>query len=135
MSPQANELMDIKMVIRICIYERYLQCLRVAVSIMYADDTHVQISRNTITYLVSSLNVELELLSRWLKANKLSLNVQNNFFLLFHREKIKDHDICIQIDESTLTRSTNIKYLGGIIDHKLNRCENTAMLRIRYRRE
>ena len=46
-------------------------------SIVYADDTSVQISGNDITYVVvSSLNVKLELLSRWLKANHLSLNAQ-----------------------------------------------------------
>ena len=33
-------------------------------SIMYADDTSEQIRENDITYLVSSLNVELDLLSR-----------------------------------------------------------------------
>ena len=36
-------------------------------SIMYADDTFLQIRGNDITHLVSSLNVELELLSRWFK--------------------------------------------------------------------
>ena len=89
-------------------------------SIMYADDISVHISGNDITYLVSSLNVELELLSRWFEANKLSLNAQNTFYLVFHRERIKDHDLSIRIDGSTLNRSTNIKYIGVMIDHKLN---------------
>ena len=56
-------------------------------SILYADDTSVHISGNDITYLVSSINAELELLSRWFKANKLSLNVQKTFYLVFHRAK------------------------------------------------
>ena len=48
------------------IYEQYLQCIRVAdLDLMYVDDTSVQISRNYITYLVSSLNVKLELLYKW----------------------------------------------------------------------
>ena len=78
-------------------------------SILYADDTYVQISGNDITYLVSSMNAELELLSRWFKANKLSLNAQKTFYLVFHRERIKDHELSIQIDGSTLNRSRNIK--------------------------
>ena len=89
-------------------------------SILYADDTSVQISGNDITYLVSSMNAELELLSKWFKANKLSLNAQKTFYLVFHRARIKDHELSIQIDGSTLNRSRNIKYLGVIIDHKLN---------------
>ena len=94
-------------------------------SIMYADDRSVQISGNEITYLVSSLNVELELLSRWFKENRLSLNAQNAFYLVFHRARIKEHDLSIRINESTLNRTTNIKYLGVIIYHKRNWCEHT----------
>ena len=48
-------------------------------SILYAEVISVQISGNNITYLVSSMNVELELLSRWFKDNILSLNAQNTF--------------------------------------------------------
>ena len=92
--------------------------------ILYADDTSVQISGNDITYLVSSMNVELKLLSRWFRANKLSLNAQKTFYLVFHRARIKNHDLSKRIDGSTLNRSSNIKYLGVIIDHKLNWCEH-----------
>ena len=60
---------------------------------MYTDDTSVQISGNDITYLVSSLNVELEFLSRWLKANKLYLNAQKTFLLFFHGARMRDHDL------------------------------------------
>ena len=108
------------------IYERYLQCIRVAVSILYADDTSVQISGNDITYLVISMNAELQLLSRWFKANTLSLTAQNTFYLVFHRARIKDNDLSIRIDGSTLNRSSNITYLGVIIGHKLNWCEHIA---------
>ena len=87
-------------------------------SILYANDTSVQISGNDITYLVSSINVELELLSRWFKPNKLSLNAQKALVVV-HRARNKDHDLSIQIDGSILNRSSNIKYLGVIIDHKL----------------
>ena len=69
-------------------------------SILYADDTSVQISGNDITYLVSSMNAEIELLSRWFKANKLSLNAQKTFHLVFHRARFKDHELSIQIDGS-----------------------------------
>ena len=98
-------------------------------SIMYADDTSVQISGNDLIHLVSSLNVELELLSTWLKANKLSLNAQKTFFLVFHRARIKDHNMSIQMDGSAINRSSSIKYLGVIIDHKLNWCEHISYVK------
>ena len=111
------------------LYEQYLQCITFSdmlFSILYADVTSVQISGNDITYLVSSMNVELELLYIWFKANTLSLNAQKTFYIVFHRARIKNHDLSIRINGSTLNRSTHIKYLGVIIDHKLNWCDHIA---------
>ena len=73
---------------------------------MYADDTSVLISGNDLIQLVCSLNVELELLSTWLKANKLSHNAQK-----------------------TLSCFSQGKYLGVIIDHKLNWCEHISYVK------
>ena len=39
--------------------------------------------------LIASLNSELDKLSIWLCANKLSLNVQKTYFMVFHRAKMK----------------------------------------------
>ena len=42
---------------------------------MYADDTNVTFSAATIPDLESQINSDLKYIDRWLKANKLSLNV------------------------------------------------------------
>ena len=44
--------------------------------ILYADDTTVIIKDKDLSILLQTLNVELEKLSIWLKANKLSLNAK-----------------------------------------------------------
>ena len=44
-------------------------------TIMYADDTSVIMSGNDLENQIQSVNSELCLLNTWLKANKLSLNV------------------------------------------------------------
>ena len=49
--------------------------LRGAVSRMFADDTNLTLSAKTLTELKLALTPELNNLSCWLKANKLSLNV------------------------------------------------------------
>ena len=59
------------------------------VFIMYSDDTYMQMSGNDITYLVGSLNVELELLSRWLNTNKLYILPQILSFYFFTEKKLK----------------------------------------------
>ena len=88
---------------------------RLLFTIMYADDTSVQLSGNDLNDLINSLNAELQLVCTWLQANKLSLNAQKTFFLVFHRAIIKDHNMCIHMGGSALNKSISIKYLGVII--------------------
>ena len=57
--------------------------------ILYADDTTVIIKDKDISILLQTLNVELEKLSIWLKANKLSLTAKKAYYLFFHRAGIK----------------------------------------------
>ena len=44
--------------------------------IIFADDTNLFVSDKNLVDLVISVNVELQKLSMWFKANKLSLNVK-----------------------------------------------------------
>ena len=44
--------------------------------ILYADDTSVLLNEKYYAHLIGLLNTELETVSIWLKANKLSLNVK-----------------------------------------------------------
>ena len=61
-----------------CLY-KYLPCIvkKSKVS-MYADDTGIYHSSKDITQLNTALNEELRRPDRWLKGNKLSLNVNNH---------------------------------------------------------
>ena len=59
---------------------------------MYAADTSVLFSGDDLKDLTCLLNKELELLFIWLKLNKLSLNTQKTFYMLFHRARIKDNN-------------------------------------------
>ena len=70
-------------------------------TILYADDTSVLLYGNNLFNLIKFLNSELEKLSIWLKSNKLTFNV-------------------ITIDNVCLQRTDSFKYLGVIINHKLN---------------
>ena len=46
--------------------------------IIYAGDTNLFYSNNDIETLFSTVNMELEKISEWFKANKLSLNIKKN---------------------------------------------------------
>ena len=90
-------------------------------TILYADDTSVLLNGNNYTNLIELLNSELEKLSIWLKCNKLTLNVQKTYYMVFHRSRIKtDTHAVITMDDVCLQRTDSFKYLGVIINHKLN---------------
>ena len=49
---------------------------------MYADDTNVTLSAATIPDLESQINSDLKYIDRWLKANKLILNIAKKEFMV-----------------------------------------------------
>ena len=76
------------------------------------------------------LNAELQLLCIWLKSNKLSLNVEKTFYMVFHRAKIKYKEpLDLNMNQYVLERTNSIKYLGVIIDNKLNWIEHIAYVK------
>ena len=90
-------------------------------TILYADDTCVLLHGKHMDDLIIRINKELDLLFIWLQANKLSLNGQKTYYMIFHRARIKlmSHSSNVVIGGSTLTEIDEIKYLGVIIDNKL----------------
>ena len=96
-------------------------------SILYADDTSVLLNAKRYTDLVALLNSELEKLSLWLRSKKLSLNVQKTYYIVFHKVRIKSYEhAVITINNVILQRTNSLKYLGVIIDYKLNWTQHIA---------
>ena len=99
-------------------------------TILYADDTCVLLNGKDLNNLIQSMNTELDLLSTWLKSNKFSLNTHKTFFQLFHRARMKtNNSVNIIVDKCVLNKVTSIKYLGVIIDHKLNWIEHISYVK------
>ena len=90
-------------------------------TVLFADDTSVLMKGKNINSLIQQLNTELNLLSDWLRANKLSLNADKTFYLIFHRARLKmDSTPNVIMNNCTLNVTSQLKYLGVIIDNKLN---------------
>ena len=90
-------------------------------TILYADDTGVVANDNNLDKLLEIPNDELNKLSIWLKANKLSLNIDKTYYILFHRARIKlpDDYLNMYMNKCTLTGIECYKYLGVILDNKM----------------
>ena len=95
-------------------------CLNVGSPRMYADDTNVTFSAATIPDLESQINSDLKYIDRWLKANKLSLNVaKTEFMVISSRQKLQslnDYAINIHINGVPINQSNQSKSLRLIID-------------------
>ena len=59
-------------------------------SILFADDTSVFIEGTHFDDITQVLNLELENINSWLKANKLTVNLKKTHYIMFHRTRIKN---------------------------------------------
>ena len=96
---------------------------------LYADDTCVVAQGHNLEDLIGTLNTELSSLNEWLLCNKLTLNTNKSYYMVFHRARIKLTNIDIGINGSTLQRVKCVKYLGLMVDQKLKWIDHIAHVR------
>ena len=72
--------------------------------ILYADDANLLYSNNDIETLFSIVNMELEKISEWFKANKLSLNIKKTNYTLFYKNSTKD-DLSLKLPDLKIVNS------------------------------
>ena len=89
--------------------------------ILFADDTNIFYSCNNLENFNSILNTELEIVSQWLIANKLSINLKKTKYVIFRsRQKTIDHlNFSVKINSKPIECKQSIKFLGVIIDQHL----------------
>jgi exonuclease III len=85
---------------------------------LFADDTVLFIAAKNLGDAVSHLNTDLRSLSRWLKYKQLKLNISKTKFMVISRNRVSE-DVSVKIDDETIDRVREIKYLGVIIDDRL----------------
>ena len=87
-------------------------------TLLFADDTNLFIEDMDTTHINQILTEEIGKILIWLKANKLSLNVDKTNFIVFSRRRTIN-DVYIKIEGKNIERVTKVKFLGVIIDSKL----------------
>ena len=90
---------------------------------MFADDTHLTFSAANIHGIDHSQNQDLENVSEWLAANKLTLNaLKTEYMLIGSRQRIrtfKSSSILV-INDGPIDRVEHVKSLGLDIDESLS---------------
>ena len=88
--------------------------------ILFADDTNIFFSHNDPNFLMELVNTELQKLSCWFQANKLSINVKKSNYIIFktsqNRQKL---DLHFSINDAKVDRVTETLFLAVIIDECL----------------
>ena len=76
--------------------------------------------------------MELQKISEWFWANKLSLNEDKTTFTLFHRIQDSDnlplHLPILKINDYDIKRSFSIKFLGVLVDEHLSWTDHINIL-------
>lgn len=88
---------------------------------MFADDTVLFMSRKDLRTLNNDVNINLEFVDEWMKANKLSLNYTKTKYMIVRSCKASiTGNFEIKISETVLERTDHIKYLGIFFDENLS---------------
>ena len=88
--------------------------------ISYADDSTLT---NTLTFDVNSndeINTELNKISVWLNANKLSLNVKKSKYMIFHTPMKKVEYPNLKINNVAIERVETFNFLGLTLNQHMN---------------
>ncbi len=74
-------------------------------------------NNNTIN---DNINCELIKISEWLKLNKLSLNIRNTKYIIFHQPKKHLAYISLTIDDTAIEKVKDFNFLGLVVNEHLN---------------
>ena len=91
---------------------------------MFADDTNFFYFHNNNKGLFYTVNSELEKITQWFKANKLSINIKKTNFTLFHKNSSKE-DIpvklpALMVGSNNIEKTSSIKFSGVMLDEHIS---------------
>jgi len=96
--------------------------------VLFADDTTLCSSDVNFSSLVSNVSAELNTVSSWMSANRLSLNVNKTYSLIFSN---CDYNVVLNpiiFNDSFVDIETRGKFLGLIVDNRLTFSEHISSI-------
>ena len=92
-------------------------------ALLFADDAVLILNHESMKQLEKKFNNEVKKLHHWFIANKLTLNMKKTKFMLFSKQqkkKAQSKKFKVNINNYCIKQVTEMKYLGVILDNKLN---------------
>ena len=92
-------------------------CLKKSKCILFADDTTIYQTNSNLTQLYTNINMDLNILGDWFRANKLSLNINKTTYMVFQNKREQPNsNMTINIGTESIKREAAVKFLGFIIE-------------------
>jgi len=87
---------------------------------LFVDDVNLHMSNSCINVLQTTVNLELCKIDHWVRANKLSLDYNKTNFMLLTSRKHNPASFKVTINNHNISPEDKLKYLGVLLDNKLN---------------
>ena len=88
--------------------------------ILFADDTNIIYHNKNFNSLIENVNDDLIKISNWFNQNKLSINTDKTKFIIFSEtERSAVPQVNILLNNKTISKTSDIKFLGVIIQSNL----------------
>ena len=90
--------------------------------IQFADDTTLYLQGSSLTDMFNIMNEEINIISQWLKVNKLVLNISKTNYMVMSSKKTKiPKNLCeIKIDGQLIEQVSETKFLGVMVDNRMS---------------
>ena len=110
-------------------------CLKYSKAYHFADDTNITLSYSSQEALAKRMNYDLRKLSMWLRANKLSLNIEKTGLAVFRRQNTKlNNSFKIKLDGKILFPTTSVKYIVVLPDEHLTWSPQISHVQVKLNR-
>ena len=99
-----------------------MTCVNFAILLLqyYLQMTQIPFAMIVICMQLKNINLELSKISKWLKTNKLSLNVKKTHHKVFFKAKNQKTNLKLMIDGESISEVQNTTFLGITTNNKLN---------------
>ena len=88
---------------------------------LFADETCLILTSNTIPHLETKMNLDLQKVSQWCMANRINLNpTTSNYLIITPKLRETPPQISLTLNNILLSASKSVKYLGVHLDSQLN---------------
>ena len=106
---------------------------KIAKFILYADDANIIITGKNIDEINEQMTALANTLLTWVDSNGLALNLKKTSYMIFSRQRI-DSTYRLGIANTLIERKTESKFLGVIVDDKLNWSHHISALKSKMSR-